>query len=77
MRSLAPPFRFDLQSLLKRELQKVDAQVDGVTVNLPFVSFNVRPDDLQRTVAREIVIRMADRRVLNAFECCDDCIDKS
>ena len=77
MRNLAPPFRFDLRSLLKRARQKVNSQVDGVSINLPFVAFNVRPDDLQQSVAREIVIRLADRRVLNAFECCDDCIEKA
>jgi hypothetical protein len=55
----------------------VNTQVGGITINLPFVSFNVRPDDLQQAVAREIVIRLADRRVLNSFECCDDCIEKA
>jgi hypothetical protein len=32
---------------------------------------------LEREVAREVVIRLADRRVLNSRECCDDCIDKA
>ena len=77
MRTLPPPFRFDFQSLLKRARQKVNTQVDGVSINLPFLTFNVRPDDLEREVAREIVIRLADRRVLNSFECCDDCIEKA
>ena len=36
----------------------------------------MRPEDRERRVAREIVIRLADRRVLNAFECCDSCIDQ-
>jgi len=77
MRTFPPPFRFGLKSLLQRARQKVNAQVGGVSINLPFVTFNVRPDDLQQAVAREIVIRLADRRVLNAFECCDDCIEKA
>lgn len=77
MRHFTPPFRFDLKPLLKKAREKVNTRIDGITINLPFVSFNVRPDDLQQTVAREIVIRMADRRVLNAFECCNDCIDKA
>jgi hypothetical protein len=55
-----------------RRLPKV---VDGVSLNLPFVSVSVKPQDLERRVAREVIIRMADRRVLNAFECCDDCIE--
>jgi len=37
----------------------------------------VNPEATEKQVAKEIVIRLADRRVLNAFECCDDCIDKA
>jgi len=77
MRELPPPFRFDLRSLLRRARQKLNTQVDGVSIDLPFISFHVLPDDLQKKVAQEIVIRMVDRRVLNAFECCDNCIDQA
>ena len=76
MRDLPPPFRFDLRSLLSGVRRKVNSRVDGVCINLPFVTFNVKPDDLEQKIARELVIRLADRRVLNAFECCDDCIDR-
>jgi hypothetical protein len=31
----------------------------------------------KRQVARELVIRLIDRRVLSAWECCDDCIDRA
>jgi hypothetical protein len=37
----------------------------------------VNPKDRERQVAREIVIRLKDRRVLSAWECCDDCIDRA
>ena len=37
----------------------------------------MRPEDREKRVAREVVIRLADRRVLNAFECCDGCIDQA
>ncbi|MGB6526314.1 MAG: hypothetical protein WBE87_15475, partial [Candidatus Acidiferrales bacterium] len=40
-----------------------------------FVAINVKPDQIERRVAREVVIRLSDRRVLTAFECCDNCID--
>jgi len=72
MRVLKSPFRFDLRSLIGDARRKLSNCVDGVTINLPFVSFNVKPDDIEQKVAREIVICMADRRVLNAFECCDN-----
>lgn len=35
------------------------------------------PRDQEKQIAREIVIRMRDRRVLSALECCDDCIDNA
>ena len=71
---LKPPFRFDIKKVLEA-FQKLPASVDGVTINLPFVAINVKPDHVERRVAREVVIRLADRRVLNAWECCDNCID--
>jgi hypothetical protein len=48
-----------------------------VTLNLPFISIAVSPKDRERVVAREIVIRLKDRRVLSAWECCDNCIDNA
>ncbi len=77
MRDLPPPFRFDLRALLSGARKKVNSTVNGVSINLPFITFNVQPDDQERKVARELVIRLADRRVLNAWECCDGCIDSA
>ena len=77
MRDLEPPFQFDLSALIQQARRTFQKRVEGVSISLPFVSFSVRPDDREKRVAREIVIRMADRRVLNAFECCDGCIDQA
>jgi len=77
MRDLAPPFQFDISTLIRKARRYVAKQVDGVTINLPFVSFSVRVDDLEQKVAKEIVIRLADKRILNAFECCDSCVEKA
>jgi len=74
MRELKPPFRFDLRQLLGSARRKVAGRVEGVTISLPFVSLAVQAVDLERQIAREVVLRLADRRVLNAFECCDGCI---
>jgi len=49
----------------------------GVTIKLPFVSFSVATEDTEKEVAREILIRLTDKRVLNSKECCDNCIDNS
>jgi len=77
MRDLKPPFKFDLRNLLNRARQQINDRVSGISINLPFVTFSVQPEATEKKVAKEIVIRLADRRVLNAFECCDDCIDKA
>jgi len=74
VRKSRPPFRFDVRALIKRATQKLNAHVDGVAISLPFITVNVKSDDLQKQVAQEILIRLADRRVLNAWECCDNCI---
>lgn len=66
-------FKLNMTSLLARTRR----QVGDVTLNLPFVSINVSPKDREREVAREIVIRLRDRRVLSAWECCDNCIDNA
>lgn len=77
MRNLKPPFQFDLHELVLRARRQFNDSVSGVSINLPFVSFSVAPQAAEKKAAKEIVIRLADRRVLNAFECCDDCIDKA
>lgn len=77
MRDLEPPFQFDLSNLVGRARRTFGKRIEGVSINLPFVSFSVAPADLEKQAAREIVIRLADRRILNAFECCDSCIDQA
>lgn len=69
--------QFDLRKQVATARRKLNTRVDGVTINLPFVSFNVKPDDLEQSVATEILIRTGNRRVLDSRECCDHCIDNS
>jgi len=76
-RDLEPPFQFDLSMLVQKARRTFTKHIEGVSISLPFVSFSVRPDDREKRVARELVIRLADRSVLNAFECCDGCIDQA
>jgi len=77
MRSGAIPFKFDLVELLARARRQAIGRLGDVTLNLPFVSIAVRPKDRERMIAREIIVRLGDRRVLSAWECCDDCIDRA
>jgi len=76
MRDLKPPFKFDLSALIGR-IRRLPIAVDGVSLSVPFLSVSIKPFHVERRVAREVVIRLANRRVLNAFECCDDCIDRA
>jgi hypothetical protein len=71
------PFKFDLTDLLARARRQVAGRIGDVTLNLPFISIAVSPKDRERRVAREIVLRLRDRRVLSAWECCDDCIERA
>ena len=68
MRSGTIPFKFDMTDLLARVRRQVSSRLGNVTLNLPFVSIAVNPKDRERQVAREIVIRLRDRRVLSAWE---------
>jgi len=70
-------FKFDVTKLLKQAQTKAKKHVDGVTIKLPFVSFSVKPTDIEKSVARELLIRLPDKRVLSSKECCDNCIDNS
>lgn len=75
-RNLKPPFKFDVSDIVRR-LRNLPVCIEGVTITLPFVEITVKPDDTERKIAQETVIRLADRRVLNAFECCDGCIENA
>ena len=65
MRNLKPPFQFDLRTLIEEGRRRMRTHVGDVAINLPFVSFTVKPEDPEKEAAKEIVIRMADRRVLH------------
>jgi hypothetical protein len=77
MRTGAIPFKFDMSDLLALARRQVSGRLGNVTLNLPFISIAVSPKDRERQIARELVIRLKDRRVLSAWECCDGCIDRA
>lgn len=77
MRSGAIPFKFDMTDLLSRARRQFNKRVGNVTLSLPFISIAVSPKDREKQVAREILIRLKDRRVLSSWECCDDCIERA
>jgi hypothetical protein len=77
MRSGRVPFKFDMTDVLKRMRRIASKRLGNVTLSLPFVSVTVNPKDREKQIAREVVIRLKDRRVLTASECCDNCIDQA
>jgi hypothetical protein len=77
MNSTIPPFRFDVRKLIAKARRTLNKRVVGAQIRVPGLTFTVAPVDPEVKIARQLVIWLADRRVLNAFECCDDCIDRS
>ncbi|MFG1364052.1 hypothetical protein [Xanthobacter versatilis] len=77
MRIATPSFKFDIRDVLGRARRLASASLGDISLNLPFVSVAVNPKDKEKHVARELVIRLKDRRVLTAWECCDGCIDQA
>jgi len=77
MRSGAIPFRFDIREPLKKLRRLAKSHVGAVTLSLPFFSVSVNPTGQEKKIARELVIRIRDRRVLSAYECCDHCIKEA
>ena len=70
-------FKFNFDKLLGKAAEKAKKHIDGVTIKLPFISFSVKPTDIEKKVARELLVRLPDKRVLSSKECCDNCIDNS
>lgn len=69
--------KFNFDKLLGKAAEKAKKHIDGVTINLPFISFSVKPTDIEKKVARELFVRLPDKRVLSSKECCNNCIDNS
>lgn len=74
---MSKSFQIDLRKLLAEMRRRFNSRVTGVEVNLPGLTFCLDPSDPEKKAAREIVIFLKDRRVLNSKECCDNCIDNS
>lgn len=69
--------RFDMSEIVNKVRQMTNLHVEGLTIKFPFVNMIVKVDDTEKRIANEVVIRLADRRVLSGPECCDNCIDDS
>lgn len=70
--------KFDFTAFYEKA-QRIKKKVGltGVTISLPFISLDFSSSDKERKIAREIIIRIRDKRVLNSKECCDNCIENA
>lgn len=75
MRTGAILFKFEIEPALRALARGADGRPRALALAVPFLTVHVHPSDAERAVATEIVLRLADKRVLNAQECCDGCID--
>lgn len=66
--------KFDVSSVVERAKLLPKPKVKGITINLPFLSIDLAASDDEKRIAREVLIRLRDKRVLVAWECCDSCI---
>jgi len=69
------PFKFEIEPALRDLARCADGRPGALALALPFLTIYVHPSARERAVATEIVLRVGDKRVLNAQECCDGCID--
>jgi hypothetical protein len=70
--------KFNLSTFSERANQiKKKIRVDNVTINLPFLSFTLSKNGKEKKIAREIIIRLRDKRVLKSKECCGSCIESA
>lgn len=66
--------KFNVSSILRKAKNLPKPKIKGITVNLPFLSVDLVPSDEENKIAREVLIRLRDKRVLVAWQCCDNCI---
>lgn len=77
MRTGAIPFQFNIAGVLADLRRLPPVRLGAVPISLPFVTVMFQPSEADRSIAAELVTRLADRRVLNSHECCDNCIDEA
>lgn len=69
--------KFDVSAIIEKAKKLPKPKVKSVSINLPFISVNVEASDTEKKIAREVLIRLRDKRVLVAGECCPDCTARS
>jgi hypothetical protein len=70
--------RFDFTEFSKR-LNKYSkkVKVESVSVRLPGISISLSPTKQEKLIAKEIILFIRHKRVIDSKECCDTCIKNS
>ena len=70
--------KINVSEIIKKAKKTIkNIKVDGITINFPFLNINISANDIDKKIAREIIIKLNDKRVLNSKECCENCIENS
>lgn len=70
-------FQFDIADALRELVRSADARPAALQLSVPFMNVLIHPIEIEKSIAAEIIVRATDRRVLNARECCDECIENA
>jgi hypothetical protein len=65
--------KLDVSSIISRAKALPKAKVESISINIPFISVNLSCSDIEKKVAKEVLIRLRDKRVLDSRNCCDNC----
>ncbi len=56
--------QFKVQKLLKKAKKRIGQSVDGISITLPLISANLKIRQVERQIAREVAVKLKNRRVL-------------
>jgi hypothetical protein len=69
---------FDFTEFSKRlDKYSKKVKVDSVSVRLPGISISLSPTKQEKLIAKEIILFIRHKRVIDYKECCDTCIKNS
>ena len=69
--------QIDVRDSVRRAGRWANVRTEGLVINTGFVSFRLTPLDCERTAARQLVVRLRDKRVFTASDCGDSCVQNS
>jgi hypothetical protein len=69
--------QFNVHEVAEKARRLARSKVRGVSLSFPFVSVDLVLEDADKRIAREVLLRLRDKRVLVASECCDSCARSS